>query len=79
MKDIRCLLGHHKFSEWVEVDNHLERECLRCPKVEAKYPPPEVLIAKIAADFLWKYYMLKTPPMMFIPPNKGVFKPKDNR
>ena len=79
MKDLRCLLGCHKFSEWIEVERHLERECPRCGKVEAKYPPIEVLLAKIASDFLWKYYMWQTQPKTLIPPNKGVFKPKDNR
>lgn len=79
MKDIRCLLGRHKFSEWIEVENHLERECLRCEKVEAKYPPLVSLLAKIATDLIWKYYLWETQPKIFIPPNKAAFKREDNR
>ena len=61
MKDIRCMLGRHKFSEWIEVGNHLERECLRCPQVEAKYPELSTVLAGLAADMLWKYYVKKNP------------------
>ena len=59
MKPIRCLLGYHRFSEWTEVENHLERKC-RCGKVEAKYPDPLTSIAKIASGLIWKYYMWNT-------------------
>lgn len=62
MKDFRCLLGRHKFSDWVEVGTHLERECFRCGNVEAKYPDPAVMVARLAADLIWKYYMWKNPP-----------------
>lgn len=55
MKDIRCMLGRHKFSEWIEVGNHLERECLRCTEVEAKYPE---LLTSIA-NLFFKYYVWK--------------------
>ena len=54
MKDIRCILGRHRLSEWVEVGMHLERECLRCPKVEAMYPPRIVMLAEVASKVLWK-------------------------
>lgn len=78
MKDIRCLLGRHRFSEWVEVGNHLERACLRCGCVEAKYPDPIVMLATVAADLFWKYYVWHKAPKFFVPP-KGVYKPSDNR
>ena len=61
MKDIRCILGRHKFSEWIEVENHLERECLRCPHVEVKYPELSTVLASIAVDLFWKYYVWKNP------------------
>jgi len=60
MKDIRCILGRHKFSEWIEVGNHLERECLRCGVVDAKYPDPLTSIAKIVAGLIWKFYEFDT-------------------
>ncbi len=34
---IICLFFGHRWSDWEEVKNHLERECFRCPKIEAKY------------------------------------------
>lgn len=64
MRDFRCLLGRHKFSDWVEVGCHLERECLRCGKVEAKYPDPAVMVVRLATDLIWKYYMWKNPPCL---------------
>lgn len=60
MRPFRCLLGHHNFSEWIEVENHLERECLGCGKMEVKYPDPLIGIAKIASGLIWKYYELNT-------------------
>ena len=58
MKDIRCLLGRHKFGDWIEVRCHLERSCERCDKVEAKYPDPLVMLMKLGLEFLWyqKYH-----------------------
>lgn len=78
MKNLRCLLGRHKFSEWIEVENHIERECLRCPKVEAKYPDPIVMLANIASDLIWKYYMSKTTKPPF-PGRYIAFKRRDDR
>ena len=80
MKPVRCLLGYHKFSEWVEVGSHLERECLcpRCGEVEAKYPDPLIGIAKIASALIWKYYMWNTEARKIVyygsdaPPDKEV-------
>ena len=34
---IKCFFGKHKWSAWEEIKNHLERECFRCGKIEAKY------------------------------------------
>ena len=79
MRSLRCLLGFHRFSEWIEVGRHLERECLRCPLVEAKYPDPIVMLTNIASDLLWKYYMWNTAPKTLIPPSKGGLKRSDNR
>jgi len=59
MKDIRCLLGKHKFGDWVEVGCHLERRCERgCGKAETKYPDPLVMLMKLGLEFLWyqKYH-----------------------
>ena len=78
MKSLRCLLGRHRFSEWIEVGSHLERECMRCPLVEAKYPDPIVMLANAASHFLWKYYMWNTSPKTLIPPSKGALR-RDNR
>ena len=78
MKSIRCLLGYHKFSEWIEVESHLERECSRtsCGEVEAKYPDPLTSIAKIASTIIWKYYMFNTSARKIMypdsPPDKEV-------
>ena len=81
MRPIRCLLGFHKFSEWIEVENHLERECLRssCGEVEVKYPDPLTSIARIASSLIWKYYMWNTSPKTLVPPNKPALKRTDNR
>ena len=65
MKDIRCMLGRHKFSEWIEVGKHLERECLRCTKVEAKYPD---FLTSIA-DLILRYHIWKNTPRNFIYPH----------
>lgn len=80
MKSIKCLLGYHKFSEWIEVGNHLERECLRCGKVEAKYPDPLTSIAKIASGLIWKYYMFNYSARKIVYPDRQAFPPdkKDN-
>lgn len=56
---VRCKLGLHKWGEWREVDNHLEKKCQRCGKVEAKYPPIETVIVKCACSILKKYIELK--------------------
>ena len=61
MKDIRCFLGYHRFSGWIEVENHLERECLRgCGKVQAKYPPPlppSIILLEAWLELVWKLYL----------------------
>ena len=44
MKNIRCMFGRHKFTDWIKVGTYLERECHRCGKVEAKYPTPIVMM-----------------------------------
>ncbi len=74
MRSLRCLLGRHRFTEWITVDKHLERECLRCCEVEVKYPDPVVMLAEIATDLLWKYYLWNTSPKVLIPPSKGAFR-----
>ncbi len=79
MNSLRCLLGRHRFSEWLEVGCHLERECLRCGHAEAKYPDPVVMLARVASDFIWKYYMWQVAPKTLLPPSKGAFKLRDNR
>ena len=70
MKPIKCLLGYHKFSEWIEVENHLEQECLRCGKMEAKYPDPLTSIAKIASSLIWKFYEFNTSARKIVYNNK---------
>ena len=70
MKDIRCLLGKHKFGDWVEVGCHLERRCERgCGKVEAKYPDPLAVLVKLGLNLIWyRYYCqrwgLLSPPVI---------------
>ena len=53
MKDIRCMLGSHHFGDWIEVESHLERRCLRCGETEVKYPDPLVLLVKMGLTYLW--------------------------
>ncbi len=66
MKDIRCLFGRHKFTDWFEVGNHLERECPRCGKAEAKYPNPIVMLASLASKVLLKSLEIRqTYPVIF--------------
>jgi len=81
MKPIRCLLGYHKFSEWAEVENHLERECLcpGCGEVEVKYPDPLTSIAKIASGLIWKYYMFNTSARRIMYPDSPPEKEHDWR
>lgn len=61
MKDIHCLLNHHSFSEWIEVENHLERECLRgCGEVQIKYPPlppPSIILLETSLNLAWNLYL----------------------
>ena len=56
MKDIRCVLGRHKFGDWFEAGYHLERVCKRCDKVEAKYPEPLAILIKLGVELLWYQY-----------------------
>jgi len=54
------LFDHHRFSEWIEVENHLERECLRCGKVQVKYPPlppPSIILLEAGLELGWKLYL----------------------
>jgi len=46
MKDLRCRLDHHVWSEWAKVDCHLEKMCGRCGEKKAKYPPAEYILVK---------------------------------
>ena len=78
MKDIRCMFGKHRFSDWVEVDSHLERKCLRCPEIEAKYPDPLSTFFKVMGTILWKYHIwLNTPKIMVPPAPKGIYRTKE--
>ena len=59
MKDIRCMFGCHKFSEWIEVGRHLERECPRCGEVEAKYPDPILMLVGLVGKVWLKQLEMK--------------------
>jgi len=50
----KCRLGFHKFTKWFEVRNHIQRECLNCGKVQAKYPPLDWILAKFLCDIAVK-------------------------
>ena len=74
MKDIRCLLGRHRFSDWVEVENHLERRCQRCPHVEVKYPDPLSVLIKLGVELGWSYFYYKKWGLLPSPPYSGRLK-----
>jgi len=65
MKDLRCIFGKHKFSEWIEVENHLEKECFRCAEVETKFPDVLTVLINVASRILLKYYFKKCQEYSF--------------
>ena len=74
MKSLRCLLGRHRYSDWVTVRYHLERECLRCGREQVRFPPMEVMVAQVAVDLFIRFSALKQGG-----PSTPVFMRKDNR
>jgi len=50
-----CLIRGHRWTPWEEVGVHLERECLRCGDIQAKWPPVEYMIAKGLMAIATKY------------------------
>lgn len=55
MKKIICILRGHRWSEWEEIGHHLEKECLRCGEIRAKFPHWSVIVAELTRDLLLKY------------------------
>ena len=49
----------HKWSEWREVKSHLERECLKCGKVKARYPDPFSVLLLCVRDVILKHIEMK--------------------
>ena len=63
------MFGRHKFTDWFEVGNHLERECPRCGKAESKYPDPIVMLANLASKIWLRHQEIKhTYPLVFHEP-----------
>jgi len=63
------MFGRHKFTEWIEVGSHLERECPRCGEVEAKYPDPIVMLAGLLSKVWLRHQEIKhTCPPLFHEP-----------
>jgi len=69
------MLGFHRYGAWVPVRYHLERECLRCPRVDVRYPPRDVMLAHVAVDLFMRYSALKRG----VPWDVPVFKRRDDR
>lgn len=54
MRNIRCLLGLHLFTEWEDEGYHRQRQCTRCPKVEVRVRPLWAVLALFACDVIQK-------------------------
>ena len=44
------LICFHKWSEWEEKGYHLERRCLKCGKVQVKYPDAVSILMLLLRD-----------------------------
>lgn len=55
LKRIKCRLFGHRWGPWEEVGFHLERECLRCGKIQCKFPSASVMLVKLGCDLLHTY------------------------
>lgn len=48
--NLKCVLLGHRFGDWTEVKNHLERRCQRkgCGHIDARFPS----LAELLTQFL---------------------------